>query len=76
MKLMVKDMVRRAPPPEALSKSSDEPYADDKGEDDGGHGPAFMSAVRDFIGATGGDASKADEAAGYLKEAIKACLEE
>jgi hypothetical protein len=71
MKLMVKDMVRRAPPPGAFSKSEDEDGESTESED--GDGEAFMSSVRDFIGAVGGDVAKAEEAAGFLKEAIRYC---
>jgi hypothetical protein len=70
MKLMVKDMVRRAPPPGAFSKSDE---GGESTESEDGDGEAFMSSVRDFIGAVGGDVAKAEEAAGFLKEAIRYC---
>ena len=46
MKLMVKDMVRRAPPPGALSKSDDE-YGGESEDEDAGEAVA-MSAYEDF----------------------------
>jgi len=49
MKLMVKDMVRRAPPPEALSKSEDSEYGSDAESEDEDAGEAVaMSAYEDF----------------------------
>ena len=73
MASFVKDMVRRAPPPGAFSKSDDESGESTEAEGEGGDHEAFMSSVRDFIGAVGGDTAKAEEAAGFLKEAIRYC---
>jgi hypothetical protein len=83
-KLIIKDMVRKAPKPEDLDKvlalggddGEEETKAEEETEtpkDEAGEDAAENSALSDFIEAIGGNVKKLDDAKAALKDFLGYC---